>query len=483
MLSGLAYAPGAFQAHRTDFRFSQGRFAEDQILDSCMSMPGRYLLEVGRRALAAHPDADRLVIANPLLPLNAARLDQIVAATGLSGIGIVTDDGRFPVLYSLPRRLFEELPRFTLLLSAIDAKLDSRLLGLVLKTRVSRRRLPDCHGLRPSRANGWLNSDARLYSGVLTCKEAIRAIETNPDWRNLPLAVHYPNHAGDVLFFCVASKRAEHSLYRKQVVCTCYRDIPGACGSRLETLPLHLPWIARDNTMSELDYFHHSLNKLGPEVMAENYVVFARLTRPYYLTPFHMVDHATFALGDPMDRYERTMHAWRDAPERRCELPIDQPRVLFHLNGGWPLKNLQPDVFRQVARTLIGLGWQVSIIDRPDLEDCGAKSIDAVEADSLRRAVEDHHIYVGVDSFPHHFVRTVMGWPTIGLFATTKPCNSDAAYGEAYRTSCRNLPCSRCGGNDVCPVFLRGDCQNFVKADRVVTDILEMAAAVYGAGA
>lgn len=76
-----------------------------------------------------------------------------------------------------------------------------------------------------------------------------------------------------------------------------------------------------------------------------------------------------------------------------------------------------------------------------------------------------------------------MGWPTIGLFGNTMPRNSDARYGEGYRSSVLTLSCNRCGTSGVsapCPVFGRKDCLNYAPPERVVADILDLAHEVYG---
>jgi ADP-heptose:LPS heptosyltransferase len=155
-------------------------------------------------------------------------------------------------------------------------------------------------------------------------------------------------------------------------------------------------------------------------------------------------------------------------------------RVLFHLGGGWALKTYPAAYMRVVIGALNSLGAAVTVLGRPDLQEAGARSEVSEDSATLRRLVEAHHVFVGVDSFPHHFARLVMGWPTVGLFGNTKPCNSDASYGQGYRSSDLNLSCNRCGAYDVCPVFGRKDCANYAPPERVVADILDLAREVYG---
>ncbi len=481
MLAGLAYSSRSAFPRHYDFRFSQGAFREDEIFDSALSVPGRYIAEVARRMLKAAPDADRLAIGNPLLPLRAGQL-----ATWLEGTApgplIATDQSGFPIVYVLPRRAFDEFERFLLLLSVQDAKADCRLFGSILGTDIAQQvlDLPALGGLPPQGSNGWLNGDGRLRALGLQCANAAGIIKMNRDWQRVPFAVYYPMHAGDVLFMAVASRLAQRSFFSKQVVCSSYMDIPEACGSRLEPMRLRLPWISRDGSVSEFTYFGRALERLGDEAVTSNFFVFSRILRLYYRTPFHLVDHARFALGDPLESYEGTIHAIGAEPEHRCRQPVKPLRVLFHLNGGWALKTYPLPYIRTIIGALRHARVDVTVIDRPDLEEAGARSVVSEDSATLRRLVEDHHLFVGVDSFPHHFARLVMGWPTIGLFGNTKPCNSDARYGDTYRTSDLNLSCNRCGAYDVCPSLGRRDCVNYGPAETVVADIFEMAGRLYG---
>jgi ADP-heptose:LPS heptosyltransferase len=193
-----------------------------------------------------------------------------------------------------------------------------------------------------------------------------------------------------------------------------------------------------------------------------------------------LVDHARFALGDSLSRFEETVHARPTVPDHRSDRPVAPLRVLFHLNGGWKLKTYPAQHMRTIIAVLRGLGVEATVIDRPDLKDAGAQSVISEDSATLRRLVEEHHLFVGVDSFPHHFARLVMGWPTLGLFGNTKPCNSDALYGVSYRSSDQSLSCNRCGAYDTCPALGRQDCINYAPPERVVADILDLAGAIYG---
>jgi hypothetical protein len=480
MLAGLAYDFGAGQFQSADFRFSQGALRNDEIFDSALAVPGRYVGEVGRRLLQRFPQSEWLVIGNPLLPLRSGLIAGFLTHAP-EWAEVVTDEAGFPLFYVLPAKMVAEDERFLLLLTAQDCDLDAEILEAVTGGAVARRHLPFSGvGTPPPRGpNGWLNGDRRLDALKLQARHALKIMAARPDWRQMPFAAYYPMHAGDVLFVAIASTLVSSSPFSRQIICSSYADIPGACGSKLETVKLKLPWISRDGSVSEADYFSRALLRLGAAA-DEQFIIFSRILRLYYLTPFHLIDHARFALGDSLTAFAQTLHGSDNPAHGRCAQPADPLRVLFHLNGGWKLKTYPLASMRSIIMTLKGLGVEVSVIDRPDLAETGAKIEISEDSATLKRLVEAHHIFVGVDSFPHHFARTRLGWPTIGLFGNTKPTNSDAAYQVDYQTSEGWLSCNRCGAYDGCPVFGGSECANYAPPERVVGDILAMAERVYG---
>ena len=499
MLSGLAFMGRGEAGNPADLRFSRGALRGDEIFDSALATPGRYVAEIGRRLLSRFPDAEWLAIANPLLPLRAGLLASWLAAPPAQA-EIATDPDGFPVFYLLPRRIWTDFERFLMLLSVQNAALDADLLSLLLDEQVARRELPlERLGPPPARGmNGWLNGDGRLEALKLQAQQAVKIIRSRADWRDLPFAIHDPMHAGDVLFMAMASTLVEKTPFTRHIVCSSYADIPEACGSRMETLPLRLPWITRhgslsadearrlgspwvalDGSVGEGVYFAKALARLGPAA-EETFIVFGRIQRLYYLPPFHLVDHARFALGESLSEFSDTLHGSANPAEARCADPAAPLKVLFHLNGGWTLKTYPLRKMRRLIHALTEIGVEVSVIDRPDLVADGAVSLISESSAALRGLIEKHHIFVGVDSFPHHFSRLRMGWPTIGLFGNTQPTNSDASYGADYQSSDRNLACNRCGAHHNCPLNGDTECANYMAPEQVAGDILAMAQRIYG---
>lgn len=479
MLAGLTFEAGA-AAERHDFRFSHGAFRDDEIFESSTATPGRYLLEIGRRLANRRPGSDLIAIANPLLPLQSAQLASWLDNRSPTPM-ILADSSGMPIFYLLPRRLFEENCRLLLCLSTLDADLDARLLGFAagLEFSVVRAGLSNLDAFPASSGNGWLNPDRRLRALTRQAKKAVTLIENDQDWRTKPFAFFHPYHAGDALFVALASKLASPLLYDKQIVCSAFKDVVEAASPKLAPVELTLPPIARDGSESKYRYFTNALDHLGEEFTRGHFVVFGRLLRMYHFTPFHLVDHTKFALGDPMDRQESTLHWQMTGPPRLAETSPRPLKILVHLNGGWPLKTYPEREARALFQALRAFGFEITVIDRPDLESAGARSVVANNAASLGAQIEAHHLFVGVDSFPLHFAALVHRRPTVALFGSTRPCSADAAPSLSYRAMVGFLPCNTCLSKSGCPITGREDCVNYPPAAEVAAAIAQMAAQNY----
>lgn len=480
MLAGLSILSSG-RVEPLSFVFGSGAFRDNEIFDSANCPPSRYLVEIGRRLIQASPDTEVLVIGNPLLPLSPQQLTTWVGAV-TSVPAIVNDARKFPLLYVIPRELFDSLERYLLLLSMIDAAVDEHLLQLLSGKGVTRINTPglEIGNFPVSTRTNWFQGQARQQMLKVLTMAAIQTIERNPGWRTLPFATYQPYHAGSLLFLNLASRQVPESFFDKQILCWSYKDIYQACPGVLEPLWLRLPWLPRDNSVGELEYLARSLERLGQDVIDNHFIVFMRYSRIYSVPPFHLIDQLKFALGDSMTEECRTVHGQPPTSSARPDLPPRPLKLLFHLVGGWKLKSYRDDHAAAVFMALKSFGCEITVIDSPHLEKkAGVRSITSDDTTRLTAAVRDHHIFIGVDSFPHHFVRHVLGWPTIGLFANTKPCNSDAKDAPDYHAVVGRLPCNPCGAHDSCPILGRKDCSNFVDPSRLVEAVLNMAHDLY----
>ncbi|MTJ83910.1 MAG: hypothetical protein F8N37_23230 [Telmatospirillum sp.] len=481
MLSGLAVSGPDKRIEAFDFTFSKGALRETEILDSTTSPPGRYVLEVARRIATAAPSAQLIAVANPLLPLGSRQLIDWLK-TGLTGPAVISGHDNFPLCYVLPRRCVDELARFLTVLSTADADIDARLLAGILGEDVIQTKFPGL-SIAPypvSTSTGWFQGTERQKVLKILATHATHLVETNPAWRTLPFAVYHPYHAGSIVFFSVASRFVSTPLFQRHIVCSSYQDIVAAAGGTLVPEWLDQPWLPRDNSIGEPQYFAKALERLGPATTDNMFISFMRYSRISGFGPFHMVDQDRFSLGESITAPDQTWALQQRRTLKICQQPPAPLKVLFHINGGVPIKSYPDKQAKIVFQALRSFGVEISVIGRSDLASVGARPVTADKTDLLLQAVQDHHIFVGLDSFPHHFVRNVLGWPTIGLFGATTAANFGGGWDAHYRSLDAAMPCHPCNGDHQCPVFKRQECANYVPAEQVVAAVLAMASTVYG---
>ncbi|WP_148293907.1 glycosyltransferase family 9 protein [Azospirillum sp. B4] len=495
MLSSLAMTADGVESF--DFRFSTGALTPNDILDSATSPPGRYVWEVARRTLAACPTADAVVVSNPILPIRGSRLAKLVLGGGGTGgplpcPAVVTDEGTFPIAYVLPRRLFEEgLGRFLCLLSVSRSAADAQLLshltgGGFVPRRTSALRavgsLPD------NTPQGYVLGD-NMEAWLVQCVNAVTLMRSRGDWRGLPFAAHHPGHAGDVLFFSLASRLvpADQLAFDAQVVCRAYLDIFQDCGNRLEPIVLDIPPAPRNTDVGDGRYFIDSLAHLPPGVAEGTFIVFCRYSKAYAKSPFNLIDHARFSLGDPVATVGDTLYQrgpLLNQPRHRAGPALSRGaalRVLMQLTGGWDLKTYPAKDRRVLIRALVDLGCEVTVIDLPDAAADGATVATAGSTRALKALLAEHHVFISVDSFPLHFASQILGHPTVAIFGCTAPGNSDAPRRPGYRLPAPALPCGPCGCLDYCPLLMIRECTNQPRPAQLVAAVMEVAQEAYGA--
>ncbi|HBG46729.1 MAG TPA: hypothetical protein DDW94_07040 [Deltaproteobacteria bacterium] len=74
----------------------------------------------------------------------------------------------------------------------------------------------------------------------------------------------------------------------------------------------------------------------------------------------------------------------------------------------------------------------------------------------------------------------VLALPTICLFSSTKPANSDAPVSERYLYLEKGVSCRPCGAMEQCPKNQKNYCENFVEPESVSEEIMRMLSNVYG---
>lgn len=245
-------------------------------------------------------------------------------------------------------------------------------------------------------------------------------------------------------------------------------------GSPLEAVPI--PATKRDAVPEGELFAAHARNG---ESHPACFLGYGRSSRYYDRSPFHLIDHARFALGASMSSEGDLFYAQPSRPVHRCALPLAHKRVLLCLRGSWTLKRYPDMQARVLTRALRSLGLQVSVLNNETAAADGAAVVRSSSTAELRRLLDDHHVFVCVDTFDLHFARHVVGHPTVALFGSTWPGNSDSVRLPESRVLCGPLACTPCSVTDRCLQTHANTCANYPPAHDVVATVLDVFDRVY----
>ncbi|KXB31456.1 hypothetical protein AT959_07280 [Dechloromonas denitrificans] len=439
------------------------------LFHSAFSSPARYLQELAVRLSANHSGkAEQRLVFNPLFQLDKQEiwltLSAIRAATPYTGITVLADPSGKPVAYLFPGKVIGGNEAYLSLLSTVDAELDARLCSKLFNQET--RNLPVAgFNLAKTSHNGFTyEENLPIYRWVAA--HALKVLANHPGKapNELPVAAIMPHHAGDVLFFALAWNSIRPTV-NSLVVNASYRAIADDIAPSLNLIPLDIPPINRTpefrqgNVMPEGEYFK-AFSDLLP---TSHLLLYMRPSRDYNVSRFHLIDHFAFALG---------RHVWRDTDllgnrpllhaQQFPKSHPDQPtRILLFFDGGWPLK-VYP---RHAQQRLIDIfhrdGFNVTVLagKGEHYERCSTALFENYA--QLKNLLKSQDIMVGMDSFPTHLAAHVLHLPTLCLFASTRPQNSDAPASPHYRFLEQGLPCRPCYGIARCPRYGNTECANF----------------------
>jgi len=452
-----------------NFRIDQSSVSREAMLDSFVSTPSRYLLELVRRTRTSCANAPWILVFNPLLrpPEFLLRLT-LAAAQKATRAAVFGSSNGLPVAYLLPPETLSDL-RYLLLLSCADADLDQRLLAMILNTAVTSVNLDFPAPLIVP--NGFLVGDylkpmkwcAEHAIGVMA---RARSSSTDADVAGRSTAgpcftAYFPHHAGDVLFMALAARDFAKPLYDEIAIHEDYAAIARRAGMALSILPLHGPVPNRGSYRSE-DCLHFM--DLAPHLPTDRFYVYCRTTRNYNFTDFHFIDHFRFCLGEALTRPEQLSngiprHTERPpAPGRR--------KVLLHCSAGWPLKVYPLTAQIHLTTQLRQLNVGVVTLDATSPAD-GCTNVRFTDLAALENLLATVDLVIGMDSFPAHFAAYVLGIPTIYLFSSTHPVNSSPRLSGDHRILQGGETCCPCLGWDRCFRYRTSDCRNFAPPAQV----------------
>lgn len=439
--------------------------AFESMPDSAYATPGRYLQEMNRRLRERHPNG-RITLINPLYDLDIIHFLKVVAliqtTCPIAGNFIIAEASGHPLAYVLDSPTTE----FTLsLVSTISATLDANLLTKLLGEPVQLITAKWRLGIATRYNRFYSVANFEIYRWL--ANHAISHLHPNKV-PTQPITAIMPYHAGDALFFALATTRVE-SCIRGIAICHDYADIIEQHAPELSVVHIDLPPLSSSGReISEEDYFLHHLKQVLPE---ENLYAYLRPSGDYNRTSFHLIDHFAFALGASPRSADELVWSHSHPPRKPVRSPV---RVLLHFDAGWPMKIYPENEQKQLIDLLLAEGYQVTVLARPDAQYTNCRSVAFHNYAELLDLINEHDIVVGMDSFPAHLAAHSIGLPTICLFASTRPENSNAPPGPGYAYMENGLPCRPCYAKTRCPVYGGSKCQNFVSPEDVVLKMRTM---------
>lgn len=461
--------------------------------DSAFSSPGRYVQEIFLRVVeSASPGLQGgCFLFNPYFTLTYSNV--LIAIATLRKLdfhsllpAILVDCEGIPLGYFLPGDFNTKDSRYLGFLSTTDASVDAELLKLICFSDVELHTLSHLRLVKTAR-NGfdghglphvyrWITQQAirLLATNIQPSKSATRAARLN-----IPVTAFMPHHAGDVLFFCLASNHTNADCHRIAVN-RAYLDIvrtiaPHLTPVVLDTQPLNRgSAFAAGKATRDDDFFHMVMDTLP----TDSFYIYCRPSRNYNVTEFHLLDHFGFALGYSPRTKSKLLFFDRPPPTQSKSIsPIRKTyRVLLHFDGGWPLKVYPMNKQSELIALLLARGHEITVLASPGYSHSGVKAVTFSSLQGFIDLSREHDVLIGMDSFPSHYCAHVLGLPTICLFANTKPVNSNAILSTRYTFMENALSCRPCYAIAQCPVYGGMACRNFSEPASVVAQLANLLA-------
>ncbi|MEW6676862.1 MAG: glycosyltransferase family 9 protein [Pseudomonadota bacterium] len=444
---------------------------------SSAATPGRYLAEMFRRMLEMDGAAGTIVV-NPYLELTTQELgilaDELLAWRVSDRSLLVEDATGTPIAYQIPKSVAYEYWKFLNLISCVDADIDAELIALLSNNQPKRRKLElECQA--GCGALGFYSSTEARYVYRWLTVGAVEQLQQKPrpDWGTLRFAAILPFNAGDVLFMSLAMRHTK-GICTSIVVDRRYAAIQANTAPDLDCVVLDLKPRYIDGV---LDWDWALLESLKAGLPPSYLYLYCRPSRRYDRQPVHLIDQYAFGTG----AFSQSSIVCDALPLMPIRAEGHYTKRLFmHFDAGWPLKVFPVQRQRELLEKLQASGFEVTVctelelqIGKPD------KLIRFTSLEELNAAISECAIVVGMDSFPVHYSIYVLGLPTICLFSSTHPSNSDACPNARYRALHQGLTCAPCGGYSRCPEFGGETCRNFVETEVVVSAVNEMWSAIY----
>lgn len=468
------------------FTISDSDLSFHQIFSSAYATPARYVQEIFDRLCLLESGGTRepVLVFNPFFRVDKPTILRALAALRRESRGdhalVLVDCSGRPIGYRLPASITPVTSHRLTLLSTVDGRLDVECLRAVFAIDARAVVLRNVK-LDTAPGNGFATiENTPVYAWIAA--RAIAAIEAAADPSAVDFVAVMPHHAGDVLFLGLA-RVATPSHISTVAVHRVYRPILEDVAPDFGLIALDAPVANRSGNLQrgvmvqDHEYFEAIKGQL-PHDRLYNYL---RLSRDYSATTFHLLDHFAFSLGRKFFRRADLLSAQRPPGLRsRPSVGEERLRILLHLDAGWPLKVLPPAAQRELVERLLARGYAVTVLAPPGDAELPCPAVTFESLQQLIGLLQSHHVTVGMDSFPCHYSAHVLGLPTLCLFGSTRPANSDAPAAPDYVALSIGLDCVPCSGFNVCPRFGGPDCRNFVAPAAVVAAVDRLIAQAYG---
>lgn len=432
-----------------NFKIAYEAFSNYDLMHSAFSTPGRYLAEIFRRLNSA--SGQPILIVNPLIECWRVELSLIFKrlVTHQQLPAILVDGNGIPAVYMLPPTSDDNLIRRMALVSCVDGALDAAYLEKLFGVHVSVIHEKNGLHLHQSLGNGFVSSPAQLKQHLWVTHRALSTLQQHPSaeiWGLLPY------HAGDLLFFSLAYQRMGKSFINGLVVARPFRDIVSVVAPHLPLIELDLPSLrSGGEPLWDEKQFTAIVENLPSDRCYYNF----RPCRDYDVANFHLLDQYAFAQG-----YDGVLSLLKH-PNSYTET-VREKSVLLHFDGGWPLKVYPIDWQQQLIDILLSRGYEITVLGQDQkVISPNYRRVQFTNLAELERLIRRHSVLVGMDSFPCHYAAHVLGAPSICLFASTQPANSNALPSPIYEAIERGLPCRPCRAYARCPRKGVLQCENF----------------------
>jgi SAM-dependent methyltransferase len=442
-----------------NFTIAGERPGPSRLPDANFAPPGRYVAEILRR-LRRHTLARRWLVMNPRF-LPSPEAVSVTVATALAGPedadAVVVEDARGRTAAILFRREIEDADlRVVGAVSAIDPRLDARLLGAAFGWNVEVRRADTELGAVD--ANGFLLGSFSPVASLYPATALLAALgnrgtgEPEARRRGLRRVAVLPYHAGDLLFLCQALQAAPlaDAIVTLEAFAPIARHVvPGMEPVALDPPVPRGPPTPRDElswVVEVAETAREQRRRAGRPLDGIFHLL--RPQRDYNRSALHLRDSLWFTLGGESEPFPELWPAER-AQVRDPAAVAAAREVVLHLDGGWPLKGFPKERRPELLANVREAGFAPVILGPPDpaLQECRFEPFTTVDA--YRALLDGCAGVIAVDSFPAHYA-VHHGVPTVYLFASTHPRNSRYPSTAVCETLHVPLPCVPCNDPTTC---------------------------------